>query len=140
MFDSYVFTEGSGRNVVDETGATAFQLETLITYYRGIPLSMVHSVVLEVDGVEAPQGEMSISPNGDDWFGLDEATTVTSYRWEYGTPLFVRWYNGGLAPGEHQVTLSQQIRVAYIPIPFGGERTRTVSIESADSGLEVPSW
>lgn len=128
MFDSYVFTEGSARNVTTEDGATAFQLETLITYYRGIPLSMVHDVELVVDGTDVPRDEIVISPNGTDWFGLDEATTVTSWRWEYGTPLYVRWLNGGLASGDHEVTLRLKIRVAYIPVPFGGERTRTVTI------------
>ena len=128
MFDSYVFTEGSARNVPTNSGEPAFQLETLITYYRGIPLSMVHAVELVVDGRDAPQSELAISPNGTDWFTLDEATTVTSYRWEYGTPLFVRWLNGGLSGGDHNVTLRLKIRVAYIPVPFGGERTRTVTI------------
>lgn len=128
MFDSYVFTEGSARNVVTESGETAFQLETLITYYRGIPLSMVHTIALRVNATEAPQDELVVSPDGEEWFTLDEATTVTTYRWEYGTPLFVRWLNGGLPEGDHEVTLGLEIRVAYIPVPFGGERTRTVVV------------
>lgn len=128
MFDSYVFTENSARNVVLEDGTTAFQLETLITYYRGIPLSMVHEIQLVVDGADVPSDQLVISPNGSDWFTLDEATTVTTYRWEYGTPLYVRWLNGGLASGEHEVTLRLKIRVAYIPVPFGGERTRKVTV------------
>lgn len=128
MFDSYVFTDNTARNVTTDDGATVFQLETLITYYRGIPLSMVHGLALVVDGVDAPADELRISPNGEDWFSLDEATTVTGYRWEYGTPLHVRWLNGGLSSGDHEVTLRLQIRVAYIPVPFGGERTRTITI------------
>ncbi len=128
MFDSYVFTENSARNIVTESGEPAFQLETLITYYRGIPLSMVHNVELVVDGVDVKREQLVISPNGVDWFTLDEATTVTTYRWEYGTPLSIRWLNGGLPAGEHEVTLRLQIRVAYIPVPFGGERTRTITI------------
>lgn len=128
MFDSYVFTEDSARNVILDDGTGAFQLETLITYYRGIPLSMVHHIELVVDGTPVPQEQLVISPNGEDWFTLDEATTVTTYRWEYGTPLYVRWLNGGLDAGEHEVTLRLKIRVAYIPVPFGGERTRTVTI------------
>jgi hypothetical protein len=128
MFDSYVFTENSARNVTLDDGTTAFQLETLITYYRGIPLSMVHEVQLVVDGADVPSDAIVVSPNGEDWFTLDEATTVTSYRWEYGTPLYVRWLNGGLASGEHEVTLRLKIRVAYIPVPFGGERTRKVTV------------
>ncbi len=128
MFDSYVFTENSAKNVVTENGDTAFQLETLITYYRGIPLSMVHEVELVVDGTDVPREEIVISPNAADWFTLDEATTVTTYRWEYGTPLYVRWLKNGLASGDHAVTLRLKIRVAYIPMPFGGERTRTVTV------------
>jgi len=129
MFDSYVFTENSARNVTTADGSTAFQVETLITYYRGIPLSMVHDVELVVDGTTVPREQLVISPNGTDWFTLDEATTVTTYRWEYGTPLFVRWLTpGGVAAGEHEVTLRLKIRVAYIPMPFGGERTRTVTV------------
>ncbi|NKY05819.1 hypothetical protein HF998_02305 [Cellulomonas hominis] len=128
MFDSYVFTEGSARNVVTASGAGAFQVETLITYYRGIPLSMVHAVELVVDGAEVPRDELVVSPDGADWFTLDEAATVTTYRWEYGTPLRVRWLNGGLPAGDHEVTLRLKIRVAYIPIPFGGERTRTITL------------
>lgn len=128
MFDSYVFTENSARNITLEDGTSAFQLETLITYYRGIPLSMVHDIELVVDGADAPREQIVISPNGEDWFSLDEATTVTTYRWEYGTPLHVRWLNGGLPYGEHEVTLRLKIRVAYIPMPFGGERTRTITV------------
>ncbi|HAM44484.1 MAG TPA: hypothetical protein DCM67_05635 [Propionibacteriaceae bacterium] len=128
MFDSYVFTEGSAKNVSTADGTTAFEVQTLITYYRGIPLSMVHDVQLVVDGVEAPREEIVISPNGEDWFTLDEATTVTTYRWEYGTPLTIRWLNGGLDTGEHEVTVRLKIRVAYIPVPFGGERTRIISL------------
>lgn len=129
MFDSYVFTEDSARNVPTPDGGTAFQVETLITYYRGIPLSMVHDVELVVDGVDVPRDELVISPDGCEWFTLAEAETVTTYRWEYGTPLYVRWLNSqGLDAGDHEVTLRLKIRVAYIPVPFGGERTRTVSI------------
>ena len=129
MFDSYVFTEGSACNVTEGGEVVGFGLETLITYYRGIPLSMVHDVHLVVDGADVPRSELVISPNGADWFTLDEAATVTTFRWEYGTPLAVRWLHpGGLDAGEHQVTLRLKIRVAYIPVPFGGERTRTVAI------------
>lgn len=129
MFDNYVFIPNSGRNVVEDTRTVGFQVDTLITYYRGIPLSMIHDVELEVDGETVPKDELVISPGGSEWFTLDEATTVTSVRWEYGTPLTVRWLtDGGLPAGEHEVTLRLKIRVAYIPVPFGGERTRLVTV------------
>jgi hypothetical protein len=34
----------------------------------------------------------------------------------------------GYTAGEHDVTLRLKIRVAYIPMPFGGERARTVTV------------
>ena len=130
MFDTYVFSDPSTAHNVVEGGRTiGFGVETLITYYRGIPLSMVHDVQLVVDGVDVPRDQIVISPDATDWFTLDEATTVTTYRWEYGTPLHVRWLvDGGLPAGEHEVTLRLRIRVAYIPVPFGGERTRLVTV------------
>lgn len=131
MFDRYVFTEGTARNVTEGGEVVGFQVETLITYYRGIPLSMLHEVHLVVDGEEAPAGELRVSPNGEDWFTPDEATTVTDhrYKWEYGRSLYVRWLRpGGLPAGEHEVTLKIKVRTSYIPVPFGGERTRLVAV------------
>ncbi|MDR2381394.1 MAG: DUF6379 domain-containing protein [Bifidobacteriaceae bacterium] len=129
MFDNYVFTEGTARNITEDGQVIGFGLDTLITYYRGIPLSMVHDVALTIDDEAVPRGELVISPNDADWFTLAEAETVTTYRWEYGTPLHVRWLRpGGLTPGEHKVKLELKVRVAYIPAPFGGERTRQVTV------------
>ncbi len=129
MFDSYVFTEGSGRNVTEGGEVVGFEVQTLITYYRGIPMSMIHDVELVVDGVDVPRDEIVISVDGSEWFTLLEAETVTSRRWEYGDQLSVRWLKpGGLAAGDHEVTLRLKIRVAYIPVPFGGERTRRVLV------------
>ena len=129
MFDSYVFTEGSGRNVTEGGEVVGFEVQTLITYYRGIPMSMIHDVELVVDGVDVPHDEIVISVDGSEWFTLLETETVTSRRWEYGDQLSVRWLKpGGLAAGDHEVTLRLKIRVAYIPVPFGGERTRRVLV------------
>ena len=129
MFDSYVFTEDSGRNVTEGGEVVGFEVQTLITYYRGIPMSMIHDVELVVDGADVPRDEIVISVDGSEWFTLLEAETVTSRRWEYGDQLSVRWLKpGGLAAGDHDVTLRLKIRVAYIPVPFGGERTRRVLV------------
>lgn len=130
MFDNYVFTEGSCKNVVGQDGQVkGFELKTLITYYRGIPLSMVHDVKVAVDGVEVTRENIKFSPNGEDYFTLDEMETVTSYKWEYGeeATIFVE-KEGGLPKGDHEVKLTTVIRVAYIPVPFDGSRTRKVVI------------
>lgn len=44
MFDNYVFTEGTCKNVEKENKIAGFQLQSLISYYRGIPCSMIHDI------------------------------------------------------------------------------------------------
>ena len=66
---------------------------------------------------------------GGHWFTLAEMETVTFFRWEYEDEATVRVLRpGGLAPGEHEVLLRVSARVAYIPAPFSGEMSRTVTI------------
>lgn len=129
MFDAYVFTEGTCKNIEQHGETTGFQLQTLITYYRGIPCSMIHDIKVSVDGMEVPRENIRFSPNGEDYFTLDELETVTTYKWEYGEQgtVYVVW-PGGLSKGEHEVSLTTTIRVAYIPVPFSGTRTRKVII------------
>lgn len=129
MFDNYVFTEGSCKNVTEGDKVIGFELETLITYYRGIPCSMIHDIKVKVDHIELPRESIRFSPDGETYFTLDELETVTTYKWEYGVQGHVRvLIDGGLSKGEHEVSLTTMIRVAYIPVPFGGTKVRKVVI------------
>lgn len=130
MFDAYVFTEGTCKNIELDDQIVGFQLQTLITYYRGIPCSMIHDIKVAVDGIEVSKDLIRFSPDGKDFFTLDELETVTTYKWEYGEQRIVQVLQpGGLTTGEHEVTLTTTIRVAYIPVPFSGTRTRNVVIQ-----------
>ncbi|MCM8709986.1 DUF6379 domain-containing protein [Clostridium sp. SYSU_GA19001] len=129
MFDNNVFLENSCKNVVQAGQIIGFELKTNITYYRGIPLSMVNDIGVEVDGVKVPRENILCSVDEVDWFTLDEMETVTTYKWEYGEPLTVRVIKeGGLSKGTHQVALDVVIRTAYIPVPLAGRKVRTVVI------------
>lgn len=77
---------------------------TNITYYRGIPLSMINEIRVKTDGQEVPRENIRFSPDGQEYFTLDEMTTVTMIKWEYDTKATVLvMQDGGLAPGEHDV-------------------------------------
>lgn len=132
MFDNYIFTADSCQNIIKDGKIAGFEIKTLIPYYRGIPLSMVHDIQVEVDGKPIDQKQIRFSPNdGRDWFTLSEMETVAMIKWEYGqTGTVYIQQDGGLSPGKHQVSLTVVIRVAYIPVPFSGTRTRTVEIAS----------
>ena len=129
MFDNNVFKKDSCRNTVVDGKITGFELETFITYYRAIPLSMVNDISVKVDGVVVPRANIRRSAEGEDWFTLDEMETVTTYKWEYDVPLKIRvLQEGGLPKGEHEVELTVITRTAYIPIPIKGVNSRKVVI------------
>ena len=130
MFDNYVLSEGTVKN---ETGAdgkvTGFSMKTRVNYYRGIPLSMVHDLEVELDGEKMDRDKVKLTVDGIDYFTADEMETVTAYKWEFGEEAtVVVEKEGGLPAGEHDVTLSQTIRTEYIPVPFIGHRTEHVTI------------
>lgn len=52
MFDNNVFIEGTCKNVKEDGKVIGYEMQTHITYYRGIPLSMINYVKVKVDGVE----------------------------------------------------------------------------------------
>lgn len=130
MFDNNVFITGSCKNVRENNAVTCFELQTNITYYRGIPLSMVEYIKVAVDGQECSPEDLRISVDREDWFTLKEAETVTTYKWEYGEPLYIRvMAQGGLPRGTHKVKLTVATRTAYIPVPLEGIKEREVIIE-----------
>lgn len=129
MFDNNVFKENTFRNVTEDGKVIGYEMETNITYYRGIPMSMIEYIKVAVDGEEAPTEDIRISIDRIDWFTLKEAETVTSYKWEYGEPLYVRVLkDGGVAKGTHKVKLTVATRTAYIPVPLEGIKEREVEI------------
>ena len=129
MFDNNVFLEGTCRNYEEGGRIAGYELQTNITYYRGIPLSMIEYIRVAADGEEEPEDAILISIDCADWFTLKEAETVTSYKWEYGDPLFIRVVKeGGLSAGVHRVKLTVATRTAYIPVPLEGIKEREVTI------------
>ena len=130
MFDGNVFIKDTCRNVEENGRIIGYEMKTHITYYRGIPLSMINYVAVETDGEKVPAEDIRFTPDGIDWFTLDEMETVSEIKWEYGTPATVRVLkDGGLSKGSHQVKLTVCTRTAYIPIPLEGNMTREVVIE-----------
>lgn len=129
MFDNNVFIDGTCKNVEENGKIIGYEMKTHITYYRGIPLSMVNYIKVSVDGVEVLSENIRVAVDQYDWFTLEEMKTVSTIKWEYGTPATVRvLQEGGLSAGEHEVKLTVCTRTAYIPIPLEGVMTRKVTI------------
>lgn len=130
MFDNNVFKENTLHNIEEDGKIIGYEMETNITYYRGIPMSMIEYIKVAADGTEVPEEDIRISLEREDWFTLKEADTVTDYKWEYGEPLYVRVLKaGGLSKGKHTVKLTVATRTAYIPVPLEGMKEREVVID-----------
>ena len=130
MFDNNVFIPDTCKNVEEDGKIIGYEMKTHITYYRGIPLSMVNFVAVEVDGVKVPEENIRFTADEIDWFTLKEMDTVATIKWEYGVPATVRvLQKGGLSKGTHNVSLTVSTRTAYIPIPLEGTMVRTVTID-----------
>jgi hypothetical protein len=129
MFDNNVFIEETCKNVEENGKITGYEMQTHITYYRGIPLSMINFIKVETDGEEVPEEDILFTPDHIDWFTLKEMETVAEIKWEYGCPATIRVRKeGGLEKGEHKVKLTVCTRTAYIPVPLEGTMTRKVII------------
>ena len=130
MFDNNVFLENTCVNVRENEQIIGYEMQTNITYYRGIPLSMIEYIRVSTDGEEVPEEDIRISIDCNDWFTLKEAETVTTYKWEYGDPLYVRvLQEGGLSEGIHKIKLTVATRTAYIPVPLEGVKEREIMID-----------
>lgn len=129
MFDNNVYIDGSLKNI-DENGIVfGYELQTNITYYRGIQMSMIVQIKIKEDGMDVPEENIRISVNQREWFTLKEAKTAYSYKWEYGKPLYIRVLKpGGLSEGNHQMEMTESVRTAYMPAPMEGTRTFDVIV------------
>ena len=128
MFEPYVICDDGFENVEKDGKVIGFQLKTRIAYYRGVPLSMVDDIELQVDDMPVEREKIRFTV-GNETFTLKEMETVTSTKWEFGqkATIFVD-LTGGLKKGEHKVSLRQVTRVAYYPFPLEGRRTRMMTI------------
>lgn len=129
MFDNNVFIKDSCRNIEENGDIIGYEMKTHLTYYRGIPLSMINYVKVEEDGTPVPEEQIRFTSDEIDYFTLKEMETVTEIKWEYGTPATVRVLKkGGLSKGTHNIKLTVCTRTAYIPVPIEGTMTREVVI------------
>lgn len=130
MFDNNIFTKNTCRNLVIDGHVVGFELQTNVPYYRGIPLSMVNNVIVKENGAEHNRENIKCSIDQKTWFTLSEMSTVASYKWEFGEPLFIRVISErGLQAGTTNIELTVSVRTAYIPVPLVGVMSREVVAE-----------
>lgn len=114
-----IYDPESFKNIETDGKITGYQFQFKAQYYRGITLSIVHDISVNVDGEDAAREDISLTVNGET-FTLDQMLTVvdSDYRWEFGEYATVNVKKeGGLTAGEHHIKAVQTIVPSYMPFP-----------------------
>lgn len=116
MFEKNMYNPDGFRNTVEDGKITGFQFDFKIQYYRGITLSILHDILVEVDGESFPRESIRFTLEGNT-FTLDEMETVLHYRWKFGQWATVTVLKeGGLSAGPHHIRCTQVIAPSYMPM------------------------
>jgi len=131
MFEQYLVCEDGFRNIEENGEIVGFEVRLRIPYYRGIALSLINKIELEVDGTPFLQDDMVFSVRSGS-FPYKELSTVINNRWEFGekATLFVR-KQGGIKPGKHHVRVFVSLRISYLPWPNTGENKKMLTLEES---------
>ena len=123
MFDKYLIVENGLRATGD-----GFAFDARLGYYRGIGLSMIEDLAITIDGEAVPREAVRFD-EGLGALTLDEMETAFDRRWGFGAlaTISVTWPEP-LAAGEHQLTLSERLRVSYLPFPAINTDAKTLQL------------
>ncbi len=117
MFEKYMIVETDVQNTVENGEITGFKFGARLPYYRGLGLSMVEEIGLQVDG-EAFLAESILFTVHGNTYTLAQMETEANDRWEMGEIAHISVKKaGGLSKGEHRLNLMLNLRISYLPFP-----------------------
>lgn len=117
MAGRQIYNPDGFKNIEADGKVTGFEFQFKAQYYRGITLSIVRDIKVNVDGVDYPREAVRLTVNGET-FTLEEMRTVidSDYRWEFGDYATVTVLTeGGLSKGNHHINTLQIIDPSYMP-------------------------
>ena len=120
MFDKYLICPYGLRNVISETGhMEGFEMKIRIPYYRGVPLSTIDEIKIDVRGGAGGSGTIYTNENirftvSSGSYMMSEMSTVADRRWNFDEDATLKIYTpGGLLYYDHQVEIWITIRAPY---------------------------
>lgn len=115
MMDNKMIVEGSLANYEDGGVVKGFQFLGRLPYYRGLGLSMIEDIMIEIDGEKVAREDVRFHVRGKT-YTLDEMETVYDNRWNFGEKAtIIALRDGGLSAGDHKLTFAVRNRVSYLP-------------------------
>lgn len=115
MMDNKMIVEGSLQNFEEDGAVKGFSFLGRLPYYRGLGLSMIEDIQVEVDGEAVSRSDVRFQVH-DNTYTLDEMETVYDDRWNFGEKAkIIVLKDGGLSKGNHSLTFAVRMRVSYLP-------------------------
>lgn len=117
MAGRQIYRPDGFKNTEENGIITGYQFDFKAQYYRGITLSIVRDIRVNVDGEDAAREDIRLMVNKE-IFTLEEMRTVvdSDYRWEFGDYATVLVKKaGGLSKGRHHIKALQMIAPSYMP-------------------------
>lgn len=117
MAGRQIYRPDGFKNTEENGIITGYQFDFKAQYYRGITLSIVRDIRVNVDGEDAAREDIRLMVNKES-FTLEEMRTVidSDYRWEFGDYATVLVKKaGGLSKGRHHIKALQVIDPSYMP-------------------------
>lgn len=117
MAGRQIYRPDGFKNTEENGIITGYQFDFKAQYYRGITLSIVRDIRVNVDGEDAAREDIRLMVNKE-IFTLEEMRTVvdSDYRWEFGDYATVMVKKaGGLSKGKHHIKALQVIDPSYMP-------------------------
>ena len=85
MAGRQIYNPEGFKNIEKDGSLTGFEFQFKAQYYRGITLSIVRDIKVNIDGEDIERENVRFTVNGET-FTLEEMRTVidSDYRWEFG--------------------------------------------------------
>ena len=118
MYDKHILSDANARSVWANGKKYGYQFQVTINYYRGLPISCIDQITMEIDGEKVPYEQMYVLHRGYEWPYLDilKDTCPTDIYWIFGEPITVLVKNGdGIEQGIHHCKLTLGTRRSYTP-------------------------
>ena len=126
MFDRFIINDKSFRNLYEKGERIGFIINARINYYRGIPLSMLDSVKVIIDGETFNTDAMTFVVDGKR-YSFAEMNETANINWHFGDDLRIEISKpGGLLPGKKEVEMYLAPRNSYFGI-FQAYAKRTMT-------------
>lgn len=125
MFDKYLIVDDSLRATAD-----GFAFDARLGYYRGLGLSMVEDLVVTIDDQPVAREAIRFDETGGGApLTLDEMETTYDRQWNFGAVATISVIaSEPLASGAHSLTLSEKLRVSYLPFPAMNSDAKTLEV------------